>query len=55
MPDFKGYEIELKVLSQLENVQVIGQGQRKLLWNAFNPIVHYLSGAIWDGHYLNVV
>lgn len=30
-----------------------GQGQSKIPWIFFYPIVHYISGALWDGH--NVV
>lgn len=50
-----GNDIKFKVLSQFENVQVIGQGKRilVLLWNDFHPIVYYLSRALWDGHHLN--
>lgn len=42
MPVLMGNDIEFKVLSQFENVQVISQGQRilVLLWNDFHPIVY---------------
>lgn len=50
-----GNEIELDVICQVENFEVIGQGQSKILLNSFHHIVHYVSEALCDGHHLDVV
>lgn len=52
----KGNENEFKVLCNWKlKKTTTGQGQSKIPWIFFYPIVHYISGVLWDGHNLNVV
>lgn len=41
-----GNEIELDVICQVENFEVIGQGQSKILLNSFHPFAHFLWGPL---------